>query len=123
MYEPADDAPTIKRTQKRMNPSCFVAMVKELRTASAGASVQRLAEVSGLAEWTIRNYCKAFVIAGEAHICRWTKDGKGRDTTAYYRLGWGVNMPREKKTGSIRQKERRAKIRKQALAINLSSQD
>jgi hypothetical protein len=118
MYEPGDDAPKIRRSKdRRLNPPSFAQMVKGLREGY-GITVQELAAFSGLSEWTVRAYCKALVLACEAHICRWGKDTLGRDVTPYYRLGWGINIPREVRTGAEKMRARRAKLRKQATAIN-----
>jgi predicted transcriptional regulator len=118
MYEPGEDAPKVRRSKdRRLNPPSFAQMIKGLR-APYGLTVQELAEFCGLCEWTVRHYCKALVLAQEAHICRWGKDSMGRDVTPYYRLGWGINIPREVKTGAQKQRERRSRLRKQAVAIN-----
>lgn len=119
MYEPGDDAPKVRRSKERkLNPPSFAQMIKGLREAHNGIHVQDLAKFCGLCEWTVRHYVKALVLAGEAHISRWEKDSLGRDVTPCYRLGWGVNMPREVKTGAQKQRERRARLRKQATQIN-----
>ena len=121
MYEPLDDAPKVRRKQKKLNPPSFAQLLKGLHT-SGGIHVQSLAEFCGLSEWTVRHYCKALVIAQEAHIFRWGKDSMGRDVTPYYSLGWGVNMPRSVMTGAYKQRERRARLRKQAAKINEDAQ-
>jgi predicted transcriptional regulator len=118
MYEPGDHAPKVRRSKsKRLNPPSFAQMIKGMREPY-GASVQELAVLCGLHEHTVRDYCKALTLAGEAHICRWGKDSLGRDVTPYYRLGWGINIPRVVRTGAQKQRDRRARLRKQAVAIN-----
>lgn len=108
--------PRVKREQKRMNPSAFTAMLAAM--IERPCSVAYLSEITGLHEWTIRNYAKSLVVGRVAHIAGWEKDSMGRDVTALYKFGFGVNMPRTHKTGAQKQRESRAKARRIAQELN-----
>lgn len=124
MYEPGEHAPAVRRSGgPRMNMVAFVKMIEGMNTP-LGRTIPQLVDFTGLGQETLRAYCKALVLAEQAHICGWEKDGLGRDTTPRYRLGWGVNIPRSlKKTNNHRSGNRdaRARVRKQARIINEST--
>lgn len=112
------DYPTIRRGRMaRMNPSAFTLMLSLM--LDKPQSVKTLAMESGLAEWTVRNYCKSMVLGGIAYIAGWEPDSMDRDSTALYMIGRGrLNVPRRQKTGAQRQRERRARVRRDALETN-----
>jgi hypothetical protein len=50
------------------------------------------------------------------HIIGWKKDGMGRDVTAIYGWGMGVDVKRAAKTGAQKARERRARAKAEKLA-------
>lgn len=102
--------------QIRVNAMSFAIMVRALYD---GPKTQhQLAEITGLHVWTTRAYVRALHKQEVVHITRWDKDSMGRDVTAYYALGMGIDMPREVKTGAQKQRERRARLREAVAASN-----
>lgn len=99
--------------QLKINAISFALMVKAL--SEKPHSKPQLAELTGLHVWTIRGYVDALHRVQMAHITHWDKDGMGRDVTAYYSLGFGIDMPREQKTGAQKAREYRARQRRIAL--------
>lgn len=81
-------------------------------------SKPQLAELTGLHVWTVRHYVDALHKEGMAHIVRWGKDSLGRDVTAFYSLGFGVDRPRAAKTGAQKARERRQRAREAAMQVN-----
>jgi predicted ArsR family transcriptional regulator len=100
----------------RVNALAFAIMVRALYDGPK--TLHQLSEITGLHLWTVRHYVKAMQRQEVAHITGWTKDSMGRDTTAHYALGMGVDMPREAKTGAQKQKALRARRRAAVEAVN-----
>lgn len=95
--------PIVRRPKHggKVNAGAFARMIKAMQDKAC--SNQDLADETGLSPDTCRSYTKALVLQQAAHIESWGKDGLGRDTTARYRMGFGLNMPRSlKKTNKHR---------------------
>lgn len=74
-------------------------------------SKPQLAELTGLHVWTVRNYVDALHKERVAHVVRWEKDSLGRDVTAVYSLGFGVDVPRQAKPAAQKARERRQRLK------------
>ncbi len=83
-------------------------------------SKPQLAELTGLHIWTVRNYVDALHKERMAHIVRWEKDSMGRDVTAVYSLGFGVDVPRAAKSGAQKARERRQRAKEAALLARVA---
>lgn len=112
--------PMVQRSKTaRLNPTAFAILITCL--LSKPHSVPELVEATGLHSWTVRAYCKALVLHQSAHIAGWYTDTLGRDVTACYRLGYGINVPRRAKSGAQKMRERRSRLRREALDTNALS--
>jgi hypothetical protein len=62
-----------------------------------------LVERVGIHLVTAQEWLRALKKERTIHICGWMQDSLGRDTTAIFRLGQGIDVPRKKLTSAQRQ--------------------
>lgn len=74
-------------------------------------SCAELAEHTGLHYVTVLEYTRALYREGAAHISSWEADCRGRDMIKVYKLGFGIDAQRRRKTGAERQHAVRVKRR------------
>ena len=99
--------------QIKINALSFAKLIKLMDERPR--SKPQLAELTGLHIWTVRNYVDALHKERMAHIVRWEKDSMGRDVTAIYSLGFGVDVPRAAKSGAQKARERRQRAKEASL--------
>lgn len=111
-----------RKRQAKLNPLAFTLMVKAMRERER--TVQELQEITGLSLVTLRDYCKTMVVHQEAHIAGWEKDTMGRDCNPRYRLGFGINVPREVRDKNFKRNRLRAmRAREAAIRKNQELRD
>lgn len=103
-----------KGPQIKVNAMSYAKLVRALYTNPMTKG--GLAEVTGLHIWTVRGYVDALHKEEVIHIVGWEKDGMGRDVTAIYGWGIGVDVKRAAKTGAQKARERRARAKAEKLA-------
>jgi hypothetical protein len=74
-----------------------------------------LAQETGLHYVTVLQYTRELHRAGAAHIVRWEKDSRDRDSLKVYKLGVGKDAKRDKLTAAQRQE--RVRKRKQMASL------
>jgi hypothetical protein len=79
---------------------------------------EELAEETGLHYVTVLQYTRELHRAGAAHIVRWEKDSRERDSLKVYKLGRGKDAKRAKLSASERQVRLRAR-KKMATLLGL----
>jgi len=80
----------------------------QARDVTARVLVERV----GIHLVTAQEWLRALKKERTIHICGWMQDSLGRDTTAVFRLGQGLDAPRRKLTPAQRQaryRERKAR--------------
>jgi hypothetical protein len=85
-----------------------------------------LADMSGLAIGTVRNYCNTLHRRGIVHITDWREAGNGGRTLKVFALGSGTDMPKPKPQPKVegcrryRAKQRQMKLL-QMMAANTNT--
>ena len=105
--------------QIKVNAMSYAKLVRALYATSfapRGITKNELAELTGLHIWTARGYVDALHKEEVIHIIGWEKDSLGRDATAIYVWGMGVDVPRAAKSGAQKARERRARAKAEKLA-------
>lgn len=80
----------------KVNAMSYAKMLKEIELR--GKNVDEVAAATGLSTFAVRGYLKALLKERLIHITHWTTDTRGRDVTAHYMLGFGVDRPRRNKS-------------------------
>lgn len=96
----------------KINAFHFAKLIKELRDGPY--SYQEMAEHTGLHYTTVREYVNALRKEREVHIACWDKDSRGRDNTAQWLLGPGVDKKRRAMTHVER--SARYRLKRKAMA-------
>lgn len=89
----------------RLNAELNATMIKMLLYGEATA--HEIAEETGLHSDTVSRYCRALRRKKAAYICGWADSVRGADTTAIWKLGRGVDVPRFVKSNAQRSREYR----------------
>ena len=103
----------MKRTT-RVNALAFSIMIKSL--LDGGYTAKELAETTGLAIATIRDYVNYMHKTGAVYISGWEQDDCGRHKARQYALGEGVDMRKPKPAP---QKQKSARWRAKLKNIEL----
>ena len=112
----------IRSKQVKMNAILTIRVIKLLYYNEMTA--HDVAEETGLHLVTVSRYIREMHKQKMAHIVGWEKDVKGRDATAVWKFGRGMDKPRARATAAERQrtyKQRLAQkemIQRMAGAIN-----
>lgn len=81
-----------KKTTVRINAISIAELMIGLQDGCH--TMLELAEMSGLAIRTVRNYCMQLHKRGVIHIVDWREDTNGGRTLKVYELGTGKDMPK-----------------------------
>lgn len=84
----------VRRSTVRVNAIAIAELMVGLQDGCH--TMLELADLSGLAINTVRNYCKQLHKRGAIHISDWREDAKGGRTLKVYELGPGKDMPKPK---------------------------
>ena len=103
----------MKRTT-RVNALAFSIMIKSL--LDGGYTAKELAETTGLAIATVRDYVNYMHKAGAVYISGWDQDDCGRHKARQYTLGEGIDM---KKPKPAPQAQKSARWRNKLRNINI----
>lgn len=103
----------MKRTT-RVNALAFSIMIKSL--LDGGYTAKELAETTGLAIATIRDYVNYMHKAGAVYISGWDQDDCGRYRARQYTLGEGIDA---KKPAPAPQAQKSARWRNKLRNINI----
>ena len=84
----------VRRSSVRVNAIAIAELMIGLQDACH--TMWELADMSGLAIGTVRNYCNTLHRRGIVHIADWREDAKGGRTLKVFALGSGKDMPKPK---------------------------
>ena len=94
----------------RVNALAFSIMIKFL--LDGGYTAKELAETTGLAIATVRNYLNSLHRAGAIYVSGWDQDDCGRYKAKQFALGEGIDMKKPKPAPQAQKSARwRAKLR------------
>jgi len=94
-----------------------MSMAKITRALLDGpCSISELRLASGLSTNTLHEYMRALRKEGVVHISGWERDGMGRESLRVYKLGYGKDVARKKKSKAQIAKECRARKQQSKLA-------
>lgn len=102
------------RKRSRINAIAIAEIMIGLQDACH--TMWELADMSGLAIQTVRNYCNILHRKGIVHIADWREDVKGGRTLKVFALGSGIDMPKPKPQPKVegcrrwREKQRQQKL-------------
>ncbi len=85
----------VRRTNVRVNAIAIAELMVGLQDGCH--TMLELADMSGLAIQTVRNYCNQLHKRGAVFISDWREDAKGGRTLKVYELGQGKDMPKPKR--------------------------
>lgn len=108
---------TPRRRLVKINAFLQAQLIKML--LDDGYSCKELAEETGLHYVTVLEYTRELHRAGAAHIARYDKDSRGRDSIKVYKLGVGRDAKRAKLTPTERQ-QRVRKRKQMAILLGLT---
>jgi predicted ArsR family transcriptional regulator len=105
----------------------YVALAKTMKLLMDGpATAHEVSEVTGIHVVTAQEWMRSLHKEGCVHIGGWIHDSLGRDTTAVYHLGKGLDKPRHKFTPAERQARHRARKRQahiQSIITGVTTHD
>jgi len=110
----------IRSKKVRLNATLNAKMIKMLLYGEA--TVQELSDETGLGPETISRYCRELHKIKAAHIVGWGKSTRGADTTAIWKLGRGVDVPRAVKPSTERSKAWRQRQKQLQIIQRMAGQ-